>query len=98
MKTKILIFGIVFLLLMKSYYIVSSHPITRFIMDGREKVIMYWNITPRIVHIDIECIKPQILWEDQPYETYENMNIFFFPQDFTLMYTAGHRYVKLKDT
>ena len=83
---------------MKVYFIVSSHPITKFLCDGRPKIVMYCNITPRIFHIDIECSQPQTIWTDKPYDRYENINIFFFPSDFTLIYTNGHRYIELQDT
>jgi len=83
---------------MKSYFVISSHPITRFLFDGRPKIVVFFNASPKIIHIDIECIQPQTIWTIKPYERYENINIFFFPSDFTLMYTNGHRYIELDHT
>ena len=97
MKIKLLVLVILMMILLKAYFLVASHPITHFLLDGREKVVMYYNITPQIIHIDIECTKPKILWEDNTYEAYENINIYFFPSDCTLMYTIGNRYIKLQN-
>lgn len=83
---------------MKSYFVISSHPITRFLFDGRPKIVVFFNASPKIIHIDIECIDPIISWQKEPYHKFENMNIFFFPSDFTLIYTFGHRYVRLNKT
>lgn len=82
--------------------IISQHPIVQFIFDGRPKVVMYSNFSTRLVHIDIETKYPKIvLPEDRlmkPWASYESINIFFFPTDFTLMHTLGWRYVPMEET
>lgn len=83
-------------------YAVQSHPICQFVFDDRPKVLTYYMFCPRLVHIDIECAEPTILWAkdytDKNYLCYQNINIFFFPTDFTLMYTLGWRYIPLEET
>ena len=42
-----------------------------------------------------------VLPEDRlmkPWASYESINIFFFPTDFTLMHTLGWRYVPMEET
>lgn len=82
--------------------IISQHPIVQFIFDGREKVVMYSNFSTRLIHIDVECKNPKIMLskdrKDKSYFCYENINIFFFPADFTLMHTLGWRYIPLQET
>jgi len=81
---------------------VLQHPIVEFIFDGREKVVMYYNFSPRLVHIDIETKYPKVIMPedryDEPWASHESINIFFFPTDFTLMHTLGWRYIPLKET
>ncbi len=83
-------------------YAVQSHPICKFVFDDRPKVLTYYMFSTRLIHIDIECCKPTIQWakdyRNKNYLCYQNINIFFFPSDFTLMYTLGWRYVPLKET
>ena len=52
---------------------------------------MYWNVSSKLIHIDIEVVNP-ILKED--YAAFESLNVFFFPSDLTLMHTISYRYVK----
>jgi|TARA_R100000084_G_scaffold23594_1_gene8404 hypothetical protein len=89
MKTKVLLLSA--LLILKSINIVQHNPVFKFLIDGRPKQIMYWNVTPRIIHIDIEVIQP-IIKKDSA--AFESLNIFFFPKDFDLVHTISWRYVK----
>ena len=89
MKTKVLLLSA--LLILKSINIVQDSPVFKFLIDGRPKQIMYWNVTPRIIHIDIEVIQP-IIKKDSA--AFESLNIFFFPKDFDLVHTISWRYVK----
>lgn len=90
MKIKILI------LLMMFYCVdvVTHHPVFLFLFDDRPKIISYWNISPSIIHIDIIADKPIISPKNI---SYESMNIFFFPKDFTLMHTISIANYKTKE-
>ena len=75
------------LLILLAFYCfdtIINHPVFLFITDNRPKIITYWNVSPNIIHIDIIADKPLISPERI---SYESMNIFFFPKDFTLMHT-----------
>ena len=93
MKTKAILLS--FLLLLNAVEIVRHNEVFRFLIDGRPKQIMYWNVTPRIIHIDIEVIQP-IIKKDSA--AFESLNIFFFPKDFDLVHTISWRYVKFIET
>ena len=100
MKIKVILIS--FLLLLNGINIVKSNEAFRFLTDGRPKHIMYWNVSYRLIHIDIECKKPRIILNKEGFDKssicYDNINIFFFPTDFTLIHTLGWRYVQLKET
>ena len=66
-----------------------------FLIDGRPKQIMYWNVSFKLVHIDIEVIEPEIR-KDRA--AFQSMNIFFFPTDFTFIHTISWRYIKFIET
>ncbi len=57
-----------------------------FLIDGRPKQIIYFNISSRIIHIDIQTVKPRCKTD---HAVFDNINIFFFPEDFHLTYTLG---------
>ena len=99
MKTKALLLSL--LLLLNTVEIVRHNKAFQFLTDGRPKQIMYWNVSFRLIHIDIECKKPRIILDhisDKPCACYDNINIFFFPSDFTFIHTLGWRYIQLKET
>jgi len=83
MKTQILIFGIVFLLLMKSYFIISSHPITRFIVDERPKCLERFDINNDVVFIQITKIY-NTTDKDYIISKRYTMTVFFFWVDYSL--------------
>ena len=56
---------------------------------------MYWNVSFKLVHIDIEVIEPEIR-KDRA--AFQSMNIFFFPTDFTFIHTISWRYIKFIET
>ena len=93
MKTKAILLS--FLLLLNAVEIVRHNQVFKFLIDGRPKQIMYWNVSSRLVHIDIEVIEPLIKKNSA---AFQSLNIFFFPKDFTLMHTISWRYIKFIET
>ena len=93
MKTKALLLSL--LLILNTINIVRHNHVLRFLIDGRPKRVMYWNVSYKLIHIDIEVIKP-IIKKDSA--AFESLNIFFFPQDFDLMHTISWRYIKFIET
>jgi len=88
MKTKTILLS--FLLLFNASSIIKHSEIVHFLIDKRPKRIMYWNVSSKLIHIDVEVIKPKI---KKDHAVIEYLNIFFFPSDFTLMHTKGYRYI-----
>jgi len=89
MKSKILLL-LFLLLILNRINIIRHNQAFIFLTDGRPKQVMYCNITSRIIHIDIEVIKPKI---QNNRAAFQSINIFFFPRDFTFMHTISWRYV-----
>ena len=73
--------------------VVTHHPVFLFLFDDRPKIISYWNISPSIIHIDIIADKPIL---SKTKISYESINIFFFPKDFTLIHTISMKHYKTK--
>ena len=93
MKTKAILLS--FLLLLIAPDLIRRNKALLFLIDGRPKQVMYWNVSFKLVHIDIEVIEPEIR-EDSA--AFQSMNIFFFPRDFTFIHTISWRYIKLIET
>ena len=93
MKTKALLLS--FLLLLNTVEIVRHNHVLRFLIDGRPKQVMYWNVSYKLIHIDIEVIEPII---KKDCAAFESLNIFFFLKDFDLMHTISWRYIKFIET
>ena len=93
MKTKAILLS--FLLFLNAVEIVRHNQVFRFLIDGRPKQVMYWNISSKLIHIDIEVTEP-IIKKDSA--AFESLNIFFFPKDFDLMHTISWRYIKFIET
>lgn len=84
------------LILLLGFYFVDAivhHPIFLFLVDDRPKIITYWNVSPSIIHIDIIADKPIL---SKTKISYESINIFFFPKDFTLIHTISMKHYKTK--
>ena len=99
---KLFIFPAILAAIVSFYDAVKQHPITKFVCDDRPKVVMYSHFSSRLIHIDIECLNPIIIWKkdrrNKDYLCYQNINIFFFTTDFTLIHTLGWRYIPLEET
>ena len=93
MKTKAILLS--FLLLLIAPDLIRRNKALFFLIDGRPKQIMYWNVSFKLVHIDIEVIEPEIR-KDRA--AFQSMNIFFFPTDFTFIHTISWRYIKFIET
>ena len=90
MKIKLLLI----LLMFYCFDTITNHPVFLFLTDSRPKIITYWNVSPSIIHIDIIADKPII---SQKVISYESINIFFFPKDFTLIHTISMTNYKTKE-
>lgn len=93
MKTKALLLS--FLLILNSINIVRNNQAFMFLIDGRPKQVMYWNVSSKLIHIDIEVTQP-IMKKDSA--AFQSLNIFFFLEDFDLMHTISWRYIKFIET
>ena len=93
MKTKVILLSC--LLFLNAIEIVRHNQVLRFLIDGRPKQVMYWNVSSKLIHIDIEVIEP-IIKKDSA--AFESLNIFFFIEDFDLMHTISWRYIKFIKT
>ena len=93
MKTKAILLS--FLLLLIAPDLIRRNKALLFLIDGRPKQVMYWNVSFKLVHIDIEVIEPEIRKDSA---AFQSMNIFFFPTDFTFIHTISWRYIKLIET
>ena len=93
MKTKAILLS--FLLLLIAPDLIRRNKALFFLIDGRPKQIMYWNVSFKLVHIDIEVIEPEIRKDSA---AFQSMNIFFFPTDFTFIHTISWRYIKFIET
>ena len=93
MKTKAVLLS--FLLVLNGINIVRHNQAFMFLIDGRPKQVMYWNVSSKLIHIDIEVTQP-IMKKDSA--AFQSLNIFFFPQDFDLMHTISWRYIKFIET
>ena len=92
MKTYLLLLTLAGSLVISAIRTLHDDPIVHFIFDGRPKHITYWNMGSRILHVDIEVVKPQIY---KGKARFESMNIYFFPTNFSWMETFSVRYVKI---
>ena len=93
MKTKAILLS--FLLLLIAPDLIRRNKALFFLIDGRPKQIMYWNVSFKLVHIDIEVIEPEIRKDSA---AFQSMNIFFYPTDFTFIHTISWRYIKFIET
>ena len=93
MKTKAILLS--FLLLLIAPDLIRRNKALLFLIDGRPKQVMYWNVSFKLVHIDIEVIEPEIRKDSA---AFQSMNIFFFPRDFTFIHTISWRYIKFIET
>ena len=93
MKTKAILLS--FLLLLIAPDLIRRNKALLFLIDGRPKQVMYWNMSFKLVHIDIEVIEPEIRKDSA---AFQSMNIFFFPTDFTFIHTISWRYIKFIET
>ncbi len=93
MKTKAILLTLCLLLIIPD--LIRRNKTLFFLIDGRPKQIMYWNVSFKLVHIDIEVIEPEIR---KDHAAFQSMNIFFFPTDFTFIHTISWRYIKFIET
>ncbi len=84
MKTTVLLL-LLYLMFVVPNFIKGNKGLS-FLIDGRPKHITYCNISFRIIHIDIQTVKPRCKTDHAVFDT---INIFFFPEDFHLTYTLG---------
>ena len=93
MKTKLA--ALLLFLILIAPDLIRRNKALLFLIDGRPKQIMYWNVSFKLVHIDIEVTKPEMR---EDHAAFQSMNIFFFPTDFTFIHTISWRYIKFIET
>jgi hypothetical protein len=76
-------------------YSVKQHPITKFLIDGRPKIITYFHTTFMFTHIEIEVIEPEIR---KDCAAFQSINIYIFSETYHVHHTISWRYIKFIET